>query len=716
MNNISSIQQYALNLLSAKTIEDKLAAPSDSLVIENSAEQFFVSDGFMPSRPLGLEINRSVKPKSSFPKSSSLEADTSRGEVFHFFANHELLALELMALCILKFGHNAPKKYLEGLVRTMTEEQSHLQSYLERMTSLGVEFGSMPVNKFFWDCLAPLPTLEQFVCAMSMTFEQANIDFAYHYEEIFRTLGDQQSAEIMKKVRLDEINHVKHGVIWSNRWKPVDQSLWDYYRKHLVFPITPMRAKGSSFDKSGRLQAGLSTDFIDQLEVFKSSKGRPPWIFVFNPDFEEFIQAKLSQLSYSRNKMTKSIVADLAPVFTFLGNESDVTLVAHCPDPMWLKELLHFGIKTGELIEDRHTLLEKFRPDSLKDLTIAKERKVQGIRYWADISNPSADFSYVSKEFVSPIRDTEDLTDHSLEAFDELYSWFMNSNSMAQKFKENEWLLKWPYSAAGRHRIRFNGADFFSNSEVRERIKTWMMRMSVLNKTAVNCLFLLQKHVPRKMDFSCQAVIVEGGDCKILGFTRQLIDKDGQYKGHYLGKLLYGANEAQAIAWNNEASGWKKRLGDAATRCGKELFARGYTGPFGIDSFSYHDKESKTIKFQALCEINPRWTMGRVALKLQEYLPKNSLSVWIHTTKSDIRHLGFSEFNEMYLWLQSEFGLKIPSQITNSEAITSKLIPTTDPLMAGVVWTFLAVFNEHSEMSRLLRTLFPKEDFGLCDL
>jgi hypothetical protein len=70
----------------------------------------------------------------------------------------------------------------------------------------------------------------------------------------------------------------------------------------------------------------------------------------------------------------------------------------------------------------------------------------------------------------------------------------------------------------------------------------------------------------------------------------------------------------------------------------------------------------------------------------------------------------------MYLWLQSEFGLKLPSQITNSEATTSKLIPTTDPLMAEVVWTFLAVFNEHSEMSRMLRTLFPKEDFGLCDL
>ena len=108
--------------------------------------------------------------------------------------------------------------------------------------------------------------------------------------------------------------------------------------------------------------------------------------------------------------------------------------------------------------------------------------------------------------------------------------------------------------------------------------------------------------------------------------------------------------------------------------------------------------------------------MGRVALKLQEYLPKNSLSVWIHTTKSDIRRLGFSQFNEMYLWLQSEFSLKLPSQITNSEAKPSRLIPTTDPLMAEVVWTFLVVFNEHSEMSSFLRTLFPKEDFGLCDI
>ena len=64
-----------------------------------------------------------------------------RGRVLHFFANHELLALELMAVALLRFP-DAPHSFRRGIIETMKEEQKHLNLYIESMNRLGV--GSQP--------------------------------------------------------------------------------------------------------------------------------------------------------------------------------------------------------------------------------------------------------------------------------------------------------------------------------------------------------------------------------------------------------------------------------------------------------------------------------------------------------------------------------------------------------------------------------------------
>ena len=72
-------------------------------------------------RPNHLQFSEERLP---FPR--SFAAEHSRAQALHFFANHELLAIELMALCLLKFP-NAPIPFQKGLVHTITEEQEHLR-------------------------------------------------------------------------------------------------------------------------------------------------------------------------------------------------------------------------------------------------------------------------------------------------------------------------------------------------------------------------------------------------------------------------------------------------------------------------------------------------------------------------------------------------------------------------------------------------------------
>ena len=56
----------------------------------------------------------------------------SAGRLLHFFANHELLATELMALVLLKFP-DAPAAFRKGVLETLKDEQEHTRLYIERM-------------------------------------------------------------------------------------------------------------------------------------------------------------------------------------------------------------------------------------------------------------------------------------------------------------------------------------------------------------------------------------------------------------------------------------------------------------------------------------------------------------------------------------------------------------------------------------------------------
>ena len=102
------------------------------------------------------------------------------GRLLHFFANHELLATELMALVLLKFP-DAPAAFRKGVFETLKDEQEHTRLYMERMKSCGISLGDFPVSGYFWRCVAPMEHPIDYVAGLCLTFEQANLDFAGHY-------------------------------------------------------------------------------------------------------------------------------------------------------------------------------------------------------------------------------------------------------------------------------------------------------------------------------------------------------------------------------------------------------------------------------------------------------------------------------------------------------------------------------------------------------
>lgn len=255
---------FAKNLLLGTSIEDKLLYPKD-LVFDQISQSFNLPKS--PGRVKKIEFDNS---QVKFPKSSSFHLSDKRALALHFFANHELLAIEMMASALLMYPDIGSDmlQFKKGLVKTIQDEQKHLKLYMGRMKDFGVELGDFPLNDFFWRSMENLKTPTHFYSAMALTFESANLDFAQYYEKSFLAVEDNESAKIMRIVFEDEISHVALGAYWLNQWRG-ETDLWSYFSTHLPGVMTPARAKGIHFDRSSRERAGLDNDFLNHLEAFR---------------------------------------------------------------------------------------------------------------------------------------------------------------------------------------------------------------------------------------------------------------------------------------------------------------------------------------------------------------------------------------------------------------------------------------------------------------
>ena len=203
-----------------------------------------------------------------FPRGHFHEVE-KKAMALHSFANHELLATEIMAAVILFFPHNSEemKKLKVGIFHSLRDEQKHCDLYVRRLNELGFEFGDFPLNDFFWKYIDKMKTPQNYLSVMALTFENANLDFAHFYYHLFKELGDHKTASILKVVLDDEISHVRLGVTYLNRWRK-EKDLWTYYNEHLPYPLSPARAKGKFFIEEVRRKARLDDDFIQRLHKF----------------------------------------------------------------------------------------------------------------------------------------------------------------------------------------------------------------------------------------------------------------------------------------------------------------------------------------------------------------------------------------------------------------------------------------------------------------
>ena len=606
-----SITSLASRVLFGNTLEEKLRlSRSESLVYDEpvASEHY---RGVIPGRPENLAFASKSETRPAFPRTPAMVQEESRGVLLHFLANHELLAAELMALAILKFPH-APRAFREGLARTLREEQLHTRWYVNRMQQCGISFGQYPLNRFFWDVVSSMETPLDYVSRLSLTFEQANLDYSRHYANVLRQAGDKASASILNRIYEDEISHVGYGLHWFRQWKNEEHSDWEALKKQLVFPLSPTRAKGNRapFNVEGRREAGFDPSYIRQLSLFERSRGRTPNIYYFNPEAENRIARHPAP--YHPNKRIQSVILDLEILSAFLARRDDVVLMRKPPTLQHRLRLAKVGFHLPEI----DVLPSDGR---LKGDSILPNRKINQVRPWSrspDIPDLFSALSHTNKpvpEWKSADRDLFS----KAQQIKALQRWMGLGRSTTSgddlvevaltlaKQGWTEFVVKRPFSTAGggMKRLTIEEALQYRGKGMSEEI------------ISEGGLIIEPAH-DRVFDFSVQ-YLIEGKEIRQLGIIEQIISPSGQYRGSLsFPKFCSGMNpdiaqflmEKAFPCYANNAF-FTEALRDWAEE-------RNFEGPLGVDAYLYRDS-SGALQLRTACEVNPRFTMGRVALDIR---------------------------------------------------------------------------------------------------
>jgi len=252
-----SVEQWALELLTTTTLEDKLEPPPAPREFEDIPVSRRID---RPGRPFELEVVASTRRSVS---KARLRNPSDRARVLHTFLHHELQAAELMCWAILRFS-GAPRSFRFGMLAICQDELRHMRMYRDELDRLGHAFGDFPVRNWFWQRVPAARSVAEFVALLGIGLEGANLDHAERFRAWFEEVGDRRAARVQSIVLAEEIPHVAFAIKWFGT--EAGEASFDAWRRHLVPPLTPTMLKGRPLNQRARLRAGFTESFLADLE------------------------------------------------------------------------------------------------------------------------------------------------------------------------------------------------------------------------------------------------------------------------------------------------------------------------------------------------------------------------------------------------------------------------------------------------------------------
>ncbi len=640
-----NILQQAQQLLIASTLAQKLRPIDPGLDSKfdggEAASNEDYEDISLPGRPANLAFSKSHG-SSKIPNFEQLkESRQERGRLLHFFANHELLAIELFSLAIIRF-RQLPEKYIRELALIIKQEQNHLSLYLSRMEFYGVEFGDYPLNDFFWKTMQPIKDPVQFITTINLVFEQANLDYAVFYAKLFRDLRDDETAKIFDVIYRDELGHVSHGLKWFDRLRSKSTSQWQAFEENLPKNIYPRHAKGVGFDVKNRSGLSFESAFLEKLQDNKDSRAQNQ--LVFNGGYEyEILSSK------PLTKPQRILRQDMSWNFGLVAGPQSTLTVPQQPSKFFKDQLStkiiyknNFDTCLNNKIKNKF-----YWGDPQTNQTLFDKRYAR-ILLNDFVDKYSTKYPYLLCEPDSTIEATE---------LDHILAFAKNHDQI---------VIKSPFGTSGQSMLVLD-----TQRELSEHICKW-----IENHIERYGSVLVSKWFEKIADFGLQLHQYDNHS-KFVGISRYFTDPKGRLSAYALNDPYIYLSKHVEMSMRDKNIGLRQVCKDLAEFVSKKIACFGFRGAIGIDMMlvQVHHK----LYLHPMVEINPRYTFGHLALRLDKHIHKQSTGFWMFLKSPSLSQTQAEKITK-----------KHPIQLVDQQ-IKSGAFFTSDPLSAQKVQSFVRV-------------------------
>jgi len=214
-----------------------------------------------PGRSKSFKVDNSESLQEKFSEYRS------QVEYLHAIANIELLAVELTALCLLRFG-SEDADYIRRQLLTISEKAAHFQMLNNRLQDFGMSFGSLPANHTIWECARRASSEEEHQILVSCYLEAKRLDVSPTFLKKMIKADDQVTTRIMKIILAEEMKHIKLGMTYLKQKAHEKNQDPDAYFRNVITRLigSDIRSKAPINEEYRRI-AGFSHDQINMLKA-----------------------------------------------------------------------------------------------------------------------------------------------------------------------------------------------------------------------------------------------------------------------------------------------------------------------------------------------------------------------------------------------------------------------------------------------------------------
>ena len=247
-------------------------------------------------------------------------------------------------------------------------------------------------------------------------------------------------------------------------------------------------------------------------------------------------------------------------------------------------------------------------------------------------------------------------------------------------------VFKAPFGTAGRDALRVDGQTFQPHEQA------WIERTLNTQGSVV-----AEPWYDRVLDLSYQFLVRPDGTFKGLGLTRFFTDERGQYLGSLVAPLGIGVSpDIKRFLFQGRGGSWvTSSLEQVAQQLARHMATHGFRGRAGIDAMVVR-LPSGELRLRAPLELNPRATMGHIALAAAKPMASKSVSCWTLLTPPMAKKAGLSHARDLLdRWQQ-----QLP-EVRDGDRPTQGIFPLNDPTTAEAVVGVLVVAREWADLTWL---------------